>query len=476
MPSDLLGLPLEIQWCIVNEFEVLYFGNTLRNLSLSCRFFHMLLTPKTMQQAFLKNTVKSGKSVAAIAAGPRRTLVKELRYRAQVPGLHKDENGSQESAQIFPAVVKKVLSRLHRFSKLEEVSFEFSHPYKYEGQDGVTCPSWNDLENEETASDVLAAERSQSWRDLMAKSYEAISRNRKAGFWFEIRSLVPKEVSTFNSPVFHAFLARLTGFEISIYGVCEEDLPAGYQSFVNRLDEFFLNHLNSAAHLSISTNGRGGPLGWQEDSDMRLSSSRALLAPPMPFLSSVHFLGICICQDLADFLTARADTLETVILEYCIASENSFVAGDGMSWAEFFDIIYEAKPSKLRELVVGPPDDEVAMVSNQFLSHPMPTQSDIEAAERVQKALETDPTLRAFEYMSHDARYNEMEQDPEESLRAFQLGHDRRAWARLTRLMKINNGEISPERVWDQIMPCNDDGSGSQGSMKAGDPDTEEVA
>lgn len=86
--------------------------------------------------------------------------------------------------------------------------------------------SWEILEEGETPQQVLEAESEEGWRALMARSLEALSRNKSAHFEaLELRKLVPKEVSTFRSDVFHHFLGTVRRFKLSVK---EYDNGAGW--------------------------------------------------------------------------------------------------------------------------------------------------------------------------------------------------------------------------------------------------------
>jgi hypothetical protein len=71
----------------------------------------------------------------------------------------------------------------------------------------------------ESMDEMKKAERRDSWRILMARTYEAIAKNKDSQITsLTIIGLQPREISAFSSPAFHIFLGGLQRSELSLWG------------------------------------------------------------------------------------------------------------------------------------------------------------------------------------------------------------------------------------------------------------------
>ena len=206
----------------------------------------------------------------------------------------------------------------------------------------------------ETTEQAISAEEYEGWRKLIAKSYEAIAQNSVPCIKvLEIRRLILKEVSTFNSQAFHDFLGTVERFELSLFGYDDDtrysiNVLDGYRDFVPRLDYFFLNHLKSTTHLSITAHWTG-PLGLEGKPHARL----ALSAHQMPLLKSLDLTNIFVCPELVRFLVRHLDTLEKVSLRGCYC-DTSRRYENGVRWDALLGSLLDAKPHKLRLFAITP--------------------------------------------------------------------------------------------------------------------------
>ena len=258
MSCTLIGLSIELHLKIVenllpdatdedhirhNNHELKY-RNALFNWSRTARGFRDLLGPYLFRSVYLRNNDKSGSSLLQLSESRYSDVVKELHFVGSAPGdAHEDEEAYGDTEAILPNSVNKLLSNLYVFPKLEKLSIRFEYRFTDwdEWEEGL------DICETEQDDDVSEAEQKIAWRTLMARTYEAVARNNSPKT-VEILGLVRKNVSTLSSPAFHAFLAQVEHFTLSIYG---EDNGAGwhinthayYVSMMSKLDRLFFDHL-----------------------------------------------------------------------------------------------------------------------------------------------------------------------------------------------------------------------------------------
>lgn len=152
----------------------------LINWSCTSKYFRSLLAPLVFHTVILRNDDKSAASVEAIAAHLECVNhVQELHFIGSAPGdANRDDAAFSDTENILPEKVKNLLINLKRFPKLKGVNVEFDYDFgdrKEWQEEGA-----NTVAEIETVEDVEESERSQAWRALMVKVWEAISEN-KAG-------------------------------------------------------------------------------------------------------------------------------------------------------------------------------------------------------------------------------------------------------------------------------------------------------
>ena len=363
MESSLLKLPVELHWFIVEYlcgFDEYYDLHSSTTLSQTCTFYRSLLAPSLFQRVTLHNTMSSGNSINAIAQGPCQVLVKELRY--ETLSLFQARAKRLTLGHIFPESVDMVLSNLWRFSNLQSISVRINDAAgsdeRMHFDNVIRLP--DDGEDEDTDTEMGGVEHTQYLRVLITKSFEALSCNHKPSFArLEIESIPAKRVSAFSKKKSHTFLGQVKSFGLSMagpgLGSRSHALNPQYTRFISRLGQCFYTQLKSMEHFTLDSSN-GGHLCWHEQSHMRGSSYRVLEALPMQPLKFIEFKGVCLCPGLINFLAARADSLESVVMKTCLASRDGLIAGDVMSWTRSFDAIYNLKPARLSHFEVL--DDE----------------------------------------------------------------------------------------------------------------------
>ncbi len=420
----------------------------LRNWSCTSHSCRNLLAPYIFKTVFLCNNEKSGSSATAISKSNLNELVKELIYVGSAPGdAHREEKAYSDTAPILPESVDTLLSDLGIFPNLETLSIEF--PYHF-----ADAKEWDeglDLceEEEQPDADVETAEETIAWRALMAKTYQALSRNKMTHLKaLEIRQLVPKMVSTFNDPSFHEFLGQIERFSLSIYG---EDNGAGWQinkvpqycTIMSKLDGYFFDHLNSVTDLILKA-PEEGPLGLDGMNHIPLP----LKKDHMPSLKSIYLEYIFLGPDLLDFLTGHTKTLESLTMRKCFGSpsENT-IADNGIHWSDFLDSLHNAKFQSLRRFDIVP--DPTPLVDGEFEDDKEDDDED-ELPDEVKEAREilaNDGCRRVFAYASLDDKYGEVYEDDEENLARFQSGEDQASYEKLMGQIKANAAKEGGKRV-----------------------------
>ena len=425
--SPIQGLSTELQLYIARFLNVGCDAD-LRSWSLTCSYYQSLFASLLSWRVKLQNTLKVGNSIKAISDSPNRVYLKELHFAGTVSCKAEKE----EVAAVLPDVVHETLSNLDRFPNLQFVRVEF--PFGFDDKDGdygVTI-----FEKEESEEVVASAERNERWRALMAKTFHALANNKELCFRkFEIKQLIAKEVSTFNSEAFHEFLGRVKQFKLSMRGEESEmgvkmNVLSGFAAFVSRLDRFFFNHLTSVTDLAIVAD-QAGPLGLEGTRHVRL----ALHKHQMPLLKTIYLENIFICPELVSFLLARTPTMESISLHNCFASMQGS-AKTGIYWSEFFTALHDAMPKKLCHLEITPMDVPLCIQEDGW--GPVRKEEMPEEYFEARQALEENLRLRLFPYASLDETYGEILNDYDENLDACLRGDDQRAYDDLMKIVNVN--------------------------------------
>jgi hypothetical protein len=459
MSASLLTLPPELHQLIIDLLLTPPSDpHPLLPLSTTCTFFRSLLTPYIFTALSFTNTTKSSSSIHLISSRPAAKFVKTLTFTGTAPGdIDSGSTDSDSDTQvspfrdieaIFPADLGNVLGNLHLFPNLEclSIGFEFHLDWEH----------WEDsfyiFQDEESSEQIAEAENTEAWRALMAKTYSSLSRNKHPIKGLEIRDIVAKEVSTFSSPDFHDFLGRVESFKLSIRG---DDNGAGwhintlegYTEFVDKLDEFFFEHLKAAAEFCLAATDLG-PLGQEGhfQAPVPLNDSQ------MPRLQVVKLEYVFLCRELMDFLVGHAQTLENLVLQNCAGevrwSENP------VYWYEIFEAVVAAKPEKLRKL-------EILPRTLEFDAERVGEFGDLEdlgeeeyktLVEETVKANQGHYEERLWAYGTLDDKYGMLFEDDDSVARSFHEGKDQRGYDELMRVVGANREAWENERGGDVVV------------------------
>lgn len=436
---SLIDTPTETKIAIIEQLHANPEDHaSLLSLSATCSHFRTLLLPYVLRSITLRNTEKSGSSIEAIANCSNSCQhVKELHFIGSAPGSNEETFGETEN--ILPDIVQSILAGLQRFPNLRSVSVEFD-------LDLSNDDKWEDgfyiFDVRETPDENVKAESNEGWRALMAKTWTAISHNTDPHFKaFEIRQLLPIEVSTFREPQFHRFLSTIECFSLSTHGNdngvgWRTNTMLGVGAFYDHLDALLFDHLINLKDLRIMPSEEA-PLGSNHVETGYLPL--ALRDRQMPLLQSVHLERTFVCPDLIRFLVRHSGTLMTVVLHDCMGSgvDNKWTVGEGeevtaskYAWAYMFERLSDEAPKQLKSFLIESTD--IPLVCD-YDGEPV-----LGEAKAIRDTLRDEPGRRLFLYQDCDDKYGNLLDREELNREAFLRGDDQREYDRLMEIVEAN--------------------------------------
>jgi hypothetical protein len=230
MSCPIIDTPPETKLAIVEALLADGTNQDLLNLSCTCHPFRQVLIPEIFKSIVLRNTEKSAASVRAIAESGYAHHVKELHYQCRHPipevdfeeEAEDDKLDEEKRKNLLPKSVERILSDLSCCPKLEKLVVEFpfgSSKMDANDRDREWIHAFYGFEPEESMDDVEEAEQTYGWRAIMAKSFDAIVKNKNHRIKsLELRETSSKAVSTWYKKEWQDFLEPLEGFELSIRG------------------------------------------------------------------------------------------------------------------------------------------------------------------------------------------------------------------------------------------------------------------
>jgi hypothetical protein len=349
---------------------------TVMKLSATCSFYRSLLAPLIFSKIVLRDTQKSGASIMAIAKGKHRDVVKELYFHfIGSGGDESSDTGSEASDEparnfkedpILPHSVRVILSNLNGrdrlFPSLERVTVEFDFNqtewYEHWGEDIMQ-------EEYESVDKAVEVECSDAWRALLCETFEALASNVEnegasnshtphSFSAFKIANLQPVRISALSSDNWKSLLSNHVK-EFTLQLLPPVDL-AGWEinsctstaGWTGNFDEAFFNHLDLCESLVLLPN-ESAPLGLYSGNHY---CPLALRPDQMPRLRTLELEYIIVCEELINFVVARKDTLESLVLRDCFASLHPLEPDDGTRWANLFDELVGARPKNLTRIEV----------------------------------------------------------------------------------------------------------------------------
>lgn len=161
-----------------------YVDQDLRKLSSTCRRFMAVFQSKAYSTLDFDETSKSADRILAVALGPRKQLVRTVRFVPHDPRPHEDETPDQGIKPSDKA--RQVLGSLHKFPMLYKFQFDLST---------WRIDQWGDVPFYLNCHfPYLGSSETVPWRCLIHQSLEALMqncRNRGAFPCMEMKALPP---------------------------------------------------------------------------------------------------------------------------------------------------------------------------------------------------------------------------------------------------------------------------------------------
>jgi hypothetical protein len=467
MPS-FLDLSAELQLLIIEYIDTpattckapaAYFtprtSRDIANLSSCCQILRKLAAPTLYRCVRLRNDSESGESLKAVgncqwAAG----FVRELNFEGNTTIEDEWEEPMPLSEEDFPSSVEEVLSHLERFPKLEVLTVQFKlGETEEEDEEGARTGfnTWfTGVDPFRNSEQLKRMEEKTEWRDLMARTYNAISGGERPSSLktLELRNLLPSGVSSFLTENWQAFLGTLKTIRISLHsgdnGDCSKlNTAYGYIEFIEGFD-VFLSHLANITEFRFAATRSGLPgLPGQNHAAIPLDAEH------MPLLQVLELQLCFISERTAHFITSHITTLERISLEDCYSAATDDLADEHTTWAAFLTIIADSletvQVSPLKEFFISP---RILGGSIREPGHlyddleSVPIEGEDEKIKLARQLSETDPSRRPFDYARVDDKYGMLFEDEEQNLTAFLEGQDQAAYDRLMAIVGRQSGGI----------------------------------
>lgn len=423
--SRLSALPQELALQI---FCLLETGDKVR-LSATSKQYRAQLAPEIFKTIRLTNDERVARSaLEAIETHGEHTTRMEFRCRC-------GPNDEITAPALTPAAAKVLQGHLTPNLRTVSLKFEFDfdddewdegHPDAF---GGVSIYLFEGVESEEY---VQEKEKTWQWRALMNETWRALAANIHLKELI-LDGLIPKWTSTFRTEEFHQLLSRLEVATLNIFGM---DNGAGWKTntvwghceFLWNLDTSFFHYMTGLKHLTVHA---WDPLGLEGLRHIPL----ALKPEDLPLLESLKLTRCFVSPELISFIHSHAQVLKSLDIKECVAANGYGLAENGISWAEFFDKVYEAKPA-LTELIAGGGD--VPLTPEEKYQQDYQLQNEPEVIQEIRRKLKADPRLLLFGYGYLDDKYGMFFLDEEANEERFRGGNDQKAFDRLMGLVNEN--------------------------------------
>ncbi|KAM0520620.1 hypothetical protein ACHAPE_003017 [Trichoderma viride] len=428
--ASLLVLPQELAYQVLQLLEL---GDKI-SLSATCKDWRAQLAPDVFKTIRLTNKERVAQSVlSAVEAHGQYTT--SIQFESCC-GLSVELN----PPALPPAAVKVLQGHLTPNLKTVSVRFGFENNIEqpwgaFEG--GGSMWVFNDTETEEY---IREREGAWHWRALMKEAWRALAANMNVRELI-IDEFVTRWTSAFDTEEFRQFLSRLESASFNFLSLDKGRDPlantlAGYKEFLSSLDNFFFHHMTQLKHLTIIASD---PIGLEGPSYTPL----ALKPGGLPLLESLNIKRCFVGPELVSFIQGHAQILKSLDIRDCFSGGNidpadntsadDDWADNGMTWTEFFDAVYKAKPA-LTELNAGlgylRGEDELEPGS--------PFEEEPETLQEIRRKLKADTSLRWLAYGHTDHKCGELLIDDETNEAQFESGNDQRAFNRLMGLATEN--------------------------------------
>lgn len=426
--ASLTALPHELSLHIISFLDC----SDKIHLSATCRPYRTQLIPEIFSTIrFTSDEASAASALAAVKAYGQYT--KTIEFTCQ---CHHEDDPPPTGPSLPPAACKILQGLLTPRLHTVKLGFRF-------GFDDEDLDPFDIYDFPEDANSVRLSERYSKWRTLMNETWEALVGNAL------VRELILDELpakwtSTHYTDAFRRFLNQLESATIHIFGIPFTDWRINttreYREFIKCLGAGFFHHTDRLKHLHLWATD---PLGLACEGWPYIELP--LRPEDLPALQSLTLENCFVTPELISFIKLHAQVLKSLRLHECFC-------GDNLSWAEFFDQVYEAKPS-LTELTYRDnkasfiiDDEEPFMVDEEpFMAdndnEDMRWWADESDLLLFRQTLEADPTLNVFRRGHLDPDTGVLSFNLCDNLKLFNQGDDQRAYSRLLGLVNRNRAE-----------------------------------
>lgn len=357
LPTELKLLIIQHIKCTVNTTEIapaeLHIPFTvhlssgaildLASLSRVGRSLRNLVAPHLFHSLVLRNTVKSGESVALIAKSDHARHVKSLELitaSARVWEVEYDQPNypcDEMQGMGLPENVEQVLSNLNCFPNLERLVIDLRLKEQ--------C-MWRSIGDYVDYFDFEIDEVFEGWRPMVDRIYRAVVRNTHSKLkTLTLRNIRPYDCAAWQDPAWHTFLRCITTFKLQFYDRADNKwniARSPYHTFLPHLAQTLWPYLCNVTHLTLSassTEFTGADFVFEEGAPLCL--------PKFPKLQTLELDYIFMGNAVLDILMKHAQTLQRVRMQHIFVARTTHenVYDDlepQMTWAIAFATLSES--------------------------------------------------------------------------------------------------------------------------------------
>ncbi|KAI1009452.1 hypothetical protein LB504_003192 [Fusarium proliferatum] len=310
-----------------------------------CAVSHRLMSTfehQTYSTIELNETSKSGSALLALASGPRRDIVREIRYKPHHPWPARDRRHKPEIK--LSDETRTALQSLSSFPSLDKFQFDLSHWELSEWALSPQCLNRWEFHLWHGKHDT------EPWRVLIEESLLALSKSAGSFSRLEIDSLPPTGRETYRackSETWKDLLRHLTSFEMTLAGVGHMGnggsymygkMTSAHQAFITLFPEMFLENLHNVQVLRLA--GKANAVMGNEQLMEPINWASPFIN--LPCLTTLELDYSQISSQFVAFLSKHAGILEKISLRNCIAPAKQI-------WINVINLFLERQPKQLLE-------------------------------------------------------------------------------------------------------------------------------
>ncbi|KAF5633589.1 hypothetical protein F52700_6043 [Fusarium sp. NRRL 52700] len=290
----------------------------------------------------VNETSQSGSSLLALVSGPRRDIVREIRYRPHHPWPARDRRHKPDIK--LSDETQTALQSLTLFPSLDIVKFDLSHWELSEWPLSPQCLNRWEFHIWHGKHDT------EPWRVLIEGSLTALSKSAGSFSRLEIDSLPPTGRETYRaceSQTWKDLLKHLKSFEMTFAGVGHMGhggshmygkMTSAHQAFITLFPEMFLENLHNVQVLRLT--GKANAVMGNEQLVEPINWASPFIN--LPCLTTFELDHAQISSQLVTFLSKHAGTLERISLRNCIAPAKQI-------WINIITMFLNTQPKQLLE-------------------------------------------------------------------------------------------------------------------------------